>query len=214
MSRRHDENVEASFVLVPGGWQDAWIYERVVARLRELGREALALTLTGLDPDAPAASRAANLDTHIGDVVDVLGKLAHGNVVLCGHSYGGMVITPVADRLPGRVGRLVYIDAYVPADGDSCWSLISERYRRLIVAGAGTDGNSSISRDGPTARSLSHTNACGRTPAGAPTCFRAVTMSSARRRTSSPRSCSTASGAETSPPPDYSGLSHGNLTDA
>ena len=59
---------------------------------------------------------------------------------MCGHSYAGLVIAGVADRVGDRLAHLVFIDAYVPADGDSCWSLTSDTFRELFIAGSRGDG--------------------------------------------------------------------------
>ncbi|MBV9795218.1 MAG: alpha/beta hydrolase [Actinobacteria bacterium] len=131
----------ATFVLVPGGWHGAWSFEEVVPRLERAGHAVHALTLTGLRPDDDAATVAtANLDTHAGDVLRVLDRGHLTEVTLVGHSYGGMVIAAAADRARGRVTRLVYLDAYVPGDGESCWSLTTERYRQVFAAGAAGTG--------------------------------------------------------------------------
>jgi pimeloyl-ACP methyl ester carboxylesterase len=145
----------STFVLVPGGWHGGWAYDRVAAGLRRHGHQALPLTLTGLGDGGAAPSAAPNLDTHIDDVVGVLRETV-GDVVLCGHSYGGMVITGAADRLPQRVAGLVYIDAYVPADGDSCWDLTTDRFRRLFVEGAALDGLSVSPPGGLDPRARAH----------------------------------------------------------
>lgn len=129
----------ATYVLVPGGWHGAWVFDPVTERLRDAGHDVRPLTLAGLHDDDPA-SRLANLDTHIEQVVDLLCSEDLTEIQLCGHSYGGMVIAGVADRVPERIDRLVYIDAYVPDDGDSCWSLTSDDYRAVFVAGAAADG--------------------------------------------------------------------------
>jgi pimeloyl-ACP methyl ester carboxylesterase len=76
--------------------------------------------------------------------------------VLVGHSYGGMVITGAAQALPGRIRRLVYSDAYVPGDGDSCWDLTSDGFRELFAAGAGADGFSARPPAGMDPRATAH----------------------------------------------------------
>ena len=126
----------ATFVLVPGGWHGGWAYDAVVRPLAEAGHDACALTLTGLDGASPVG---VNLERHIDDAVAAI-EAADAPVVLAGHSYGGMVIAGAADRVPARVAALVFVDAYVPADGDSVWSITSQRYRDLFVAGAAGDG--------------------------------------------------------------------------
>ncbi|MGV9426647.1 alpha/beta fold hydrolase [Streptomyces sp. NPDC003656] len=131
----------ATYILVPGGWHGAWSYETVVPLLERAGHTVHALTLTGLRPDDDRATVAgANLDTHAEDVLRVLDRAHVTNATLVGHSYGGMVIAAEADRADGRVARLVHLDAYVPQDGDSCWSVTTEGYRQAFAAGAACTG--------------------------------------------------------------------------
>ena len=126
----------ASFILIPGGWQGGWVYQKVTDMLTAHGHNALPITLSGLG-DAPAPT--ANLETHIGEVVDAV-KSRRDDVVLVGHSYAGMVVSGAADAAPSRIRALVYVDAYVPESGDSVWSLTTPRFRDLFVAGARADG--------------------------------------------------------------------------
>ncbi|MFD7994867.1 alpha/beta fold hydrolase [Streptomyces mexicanus] len=131
----------ATFVLVPGGWHGAWSFDPVVPLLERAGHIVHALTLTGLRPDDDDATvAAANLDTHADDVLRLLDRARITDATLVGHSYGGMVITAAADRARGRVARLVHLDAYVPRDGESCWSSTTERYRQAFIAGAASTG--------------------------------------------------------------------------
>jgi pimeloyl-ACP methyl ester carboxylesterase len=126
------------FVLVPGANHGGWWYAPVVDVLRSLGHEATAVTLSGLDPEGPAAP-AANLDQHVEEVVDLIG-LQPEPVVLVGHSYAGSVITVAADRRPDMVSSLVYLDAFVPEDGDSCYATTNDWQRSWYLDGAGTSG--------------------------------------------------------------------------
>jgi pimeloyl-ACP methyl ester carboxylesterase len=100
------------------------------------------VTLSGLEADGPSdVDRPANLDTHIAQVAAVVvARDDRQPVALCGHSYGGIVIAGVAEQLGDRIDHLVFIDAYVPEDGDSCWSLTSETFRALFISGARGDG--------------------------------------------------------------------------
>jgi pimeloyl-ACP methyl ester carboxylesterase len=109
------------FVLVPGAWHGGWWYAPVAAALQARGHRTHAVTLAGLGDDA-AESQAINLDTHIGQLGAVV-EQAGEPVVLVGHSYGGMVVTAVADLSPHLVRALVLLDADLPDDGDSSWSL-------------------------------------------------------------------------------------------
>lgn len=127
----------ARFVLVPGGWHGGWAFDAVRHRLAAEGHEVQALTLSGLGDDR--AAHGVNLETHIGEVVEAL-RAGDAPSVLVGHSYAGMVITGAADRLPSQVGAIVYADAYVPAHGESLWSLTSQSYRDRFIAGVAADG--------------------------------------------------------------------------
>ncbi|AEA25452.1 hypothetical protein Psed_3262 [Pseudonocardia dioxanivorans CB1190] len=131
----------ATFVLVPGAWKGSWSYEAVVPLLERAGHTVHALTLTGLRPDDDGPTvAAANLDTHADDVVRHLDRHDMTDATLVGHSYAGMVIAAAADRAGGRIARLVHLDAYVPHDGESCWSSTNDHFRELFADGAGGTG--------------------------------------------------------------------------
>jgi pimeloyl-ACP methyl ester carboxylesterase len=129
------------FVLVPGSCHGGWWYEPLVDALDAHGHRGLALTLTGLELEA-ANPVGVNLDTHVDDVCAVVRATAaeSGPVVLVGHSYGGSVITAAADRLPEDVSALVYLDAFVPEDGDSCYAMTDAGQREWYIGGAGKTG--------------------------------------------------------------------------
>jgi pimeloyl-ACP methyl ester carboxylesterase len=107
----------ATFVLVHGAWHGGWCWKRVATLLRQSGHEVFTPTLTGLGERAHLMSEAIDLHTHIQDVLGVLQWEELADVVLCGHSYGGMVISGVADRVPEQLRSLVYLDAFVPDSG-------------------------------------------------------------------------------------------------
>jgi pimeloyl-ACP methyl ester carboxylesterase len=109
----------ATYVLVHGGGHGGWCYQPVARILRAAGHEVHAPTLSGLAERSHLLSPAIDLDAHITDVVGTLFYEDLHDVVLVGHSYGGMVITGVADRAADRVGRIVYLDAANPVDGQS-----------------------------------------------------------------------------------------------
>jgi pimeloyl-ACP methyl ester carboxylesterase len=129
-----------TFVLVPGACHGAWCFEPLARRLRQHGHEAYPITLTGLGARKHLLNASVNLDTHIDDVVNLLEDEQLTEVVLVGHSYGGMVITGAADRVPERVDGLVYVDAFVPVDGDSCWTLATDDQRNWYIGDAHTNG--------------------------------------------------------------------------
>jgi pimeloyl-ACP methyl ester carboxylesterase len=113
------------FVLVHGSWHGAWCWSRVLPLLRGAGFDVHAVTLTGVGERAHLLSNDINLTTHINDVLGLIEAEELPNIVLVGHSYGGRVITGVADALlnAGKVNlqHLVYLDAVVPKSGES-WS--------------------------------------------------------------------------------------------
>jgi len=132
--------VEKTYILIPGGWHGAWAFDPLINRLNILKKKCIALTLPGLETETVNYDNPINLDTHIQFVVDFFTQQNLTDVILCGHSYAGLVITGVADKIPDKIGALVYIDAYVPENGDSCWSLTSDAYRNIFATGAGEDG--------------------------------------------------------------------------
>jgi len=118
----------ATFVLVHGGWHGGWCWKRVTPHLQAAGHVVYAPTLTGLGERSHLASPEINLSTHIQDILNVLIYEELTDVVLVGHSYSGMVIAGVADRAPERVTRLVYLDAFVPEDGQSLQDILRPPY--------------------------------------------------------------------------------------
>jgi len=107
----------STFVLVHGAWSGGWKWRYVAPILRRAGHDVFTPTLTGLGERAHLASPDIDLDTQIQDVVALMEMEDLRETVLLGHSYGGMVVTGVAERCPKRIQRLVYLDAFVPEDG-------------------------------------------------------------------------------------------------
>ena len=118
----------ATFVLVHGGWVGGWSWQRVAPRLRSVGHEVFTPTLTGLGERAHLLNRDVSLDTHVEDIVNVLEFEDLHDVILVGHSYGGMVVTGVAERVPQRLARVVYLDAWFPIDEDRCMIDLGRRH--------------------------------------------------------------------------------------
>jgi pimeloyl-ACP methyl ester carboxylesterase len=106
-----------TFVLIHGAWHGGWKWRFVRPLLERAGHQVFAPSLTGLGERRHLARPDIDLDTHIADVVSLLEMEDLRDVVLAGHSYGGMVISGAADRAPGRIARLVYLDAFVPENG-------------------------------------------------------------------------------------------------
>lgn len=109
----------AIFVVAHGAWSAAWAWKKMHPLMAARGHRLVTPTLTGLGERGHLARPDVALDTHITDVVNVLEFEDLSGVVLVGHSYGGMVATGVADRARPRVTKLVYLDAFVPRDGES-----------------------------------------------------------------------------------------------
>jgi len=128
-----------TFVLVHGAWHGGWCWRRVSALLRRAGHEVYAPSLTGLGERKHLARREIDLETHIEDVVQLLEMEDLRDVALVGHSYGGMVITGAADRAAWRIGRLVYLDAFVPESGKCLLDyVVPERALRMREQGERT----------------------------------------------------------------------------
>jgi pimeloyl-ACP methyl ester carboxylesterase len=109
----------STFVLVAGAWQGGWSWGRVIPRLRACGHAVHAPTLTGLGERAHLLSPEVSLSTHIEDVLGLLVNEQLKDITLVGHSYGGQVIAGVASRRPDLLARLIYLDAFLPDDGQS-----------------------------------------------------------------------------------------------
>jgi pimeloyl-ACP methyl ester carboxylesterase len=108
-----------TFVLVHGAWHGGWCWRRVVDRLTAKGHYVVAPTLSGVGERSHLKPDDIDLTTHIDDVVGEVKWKDLDDVVLVGHSYGGMVITGVAEQLHGRIAAIVYLDAFMPGDGQS-----------------------------------------------------------------------------------------------
>jgi pimeloyl-ACP methyl ester carboxylesterase len=119
----------ATYVLVPGAWLGGWAWRDVTARLRPEGHEVYPITLTGLGEREHLARPEIDLETHIADVVNTITWNDLDDIVLAGHSYAGIVVTGVADRIPERLSRLVYVDSAPFADGMSMISLFPPEAR-------------------------------------------------------------------------------------
>ena len=106
-------------MLVHGAWHGGWCWRRVADRLTAEGRYVVAPTLTGVGERSHQASDSITLSAHIDDVVNEIKWKDLEAVTLVGHSYGGMVITGVAEPIRERIASIVYLDALIPQDGQS-----------------------------------------------------------------------------------------------
>jgi pimeloyl-ACP methyl ester carboxylesterase len=136
----------ATFVLVHGAWHGGWCWRDVAAGLEKAGHRVLAPTLSGLGERAGELSSEVSLSTHIENVISAVEAAGIDRFVLIGHSYGGMVITGVADRLAQRIDHLVYLDAAIPRDGQSMLTVGEAKPPEVIEATR--QGLAALSADG------------------------------------------------------------------
>ena len=141
----------ATYVLVHGGGHGGWCYQRVARILRAAGHEVYTPTLTGLGERAHLLDHRVDLNRHIDDVVAVLHFEDLRDVILVGHSYGGMVITGIADRAADRVGKLVYLDAANPVNGQSLVDVSGPIIEAVRPMGTVVDGMELVLLPGPDA---------------------------------------------------------------
>jgi pimeloyl-ACP methyl ester carboxylesterase len=119
----------AAFLVAHGAWSAGWAWKKMHPLMRARGHRLVTPTYTGLGERAHLAHPGIDLDAHIDDMLAVLHYEDLTDVVLVGHSYGGMVATGVADRAPARIARLVYLDAFVPRNGEALFDLVSAEAR-------------------------------------------------------------------------------------
>ncbi len=124
----------ANFVLVHGAWHGGWCYRDTARILRAAGHAVHTPTHTGVGERFHQSAENITLETHIRDVVGCIEAEELGDVVLCGHSYGGMVITGVADRIAAKIRALCYLDAFVPEHGDSLNGLLTKALAPEVAA--------------------------------------------------------------------------------
>ena len=128
------------FALVHPAWHGAWFWKKIVPLLSSAGHFVVTPTLTGLGDRSHLARPDISLDTHITDVVNILKSEDLHEVVLVGHSSSGVVVTGVADRAPDRLTHVVYLDAFVPGDGQSVFDLVTPDRRRMMEEMVTTEG--------------------------------------------------------------------------
>lgn len=130
----------AIFVLVHGAWHGGWCWQRVAPLLRAAGHEVFTPTLTGLGERSHLVNSSIDLNTHVQDVVNVLEFEDLRDVVLVGHSYGGMVITGMSERAANRLRHVVYLDAFIPRHGQALLDLVSPEFREAVQQQAQATG--------------------------------------------------------------------------
>jgi len=123
-----------TFVLVHGAWHGGWCWQRVADQLRGAGHTVFTPTLTGLGERSHLMRADVGLGTHITDVVNAMAWEQLDDVVLCGHSYGGFIISGVAEQKGAAIRSIVFLDAFMPRDGDSVRDLTGPAVRDAIAA--------------------------------------------------------------------------------
>jgi pimeloyl-ACP methyl ester carboxylesterase len=151
--------MQRTFVLIHGAWHGGWCWRRGADLLERRGHKVFAPTLTGLGERSHLMSGSINLDTHITDVVNVLKWEDLRDVVLVGHSYGGWPVSGAIEQAFDRVSSVVYLDAFVPNDGQKSIDTASDFTRKGIQEAI---ANGDISRAGPSAATF-HVNESDRT---------------------------------------------------
>jgi pimeloyl-ACP methyl ester carboxylesterase len=130
----------ATFVLVHGPSQGGWVFSRVARLLRAKGHDVYTPTLTGVGDRSHVKGADINLSLHIEDICNLLRYEALNDVVLCGHAYSGFVVTGTADHMPGRVRSLVYIDSFIPENGDSLWKHMPAPFVPMFIGSTARHG--------------------------------------------------------------------------
>src|SRR5437868_3991930 len=123
-----------TFVLVHGAWHGGWCWRRVADLLEAKGHKVFAPTLTGLGERSHLLRAGINVSTHVTDVANVLKWEGLSGVVLCGHSYGGLVVSGVAEKAAAAIGSIVFLDAFVPERGDAMADLTNQATRDALKA--------------------------------------------------------------------------------
>jgi pimeloyl-ACP methyl ester carboxylesterase len=128
-----EEEAMTTFVMVHGAWAGAWGWDLVAKRLRTAGHDVYVPTLSGLGERSHLALLPITLSTHIDDIVNEMIWHDLDDVVLVAHSYGGFVATGVAERAAERIASIVYLDAFIPADGQSFEDVMGEKLTGPVV---------------------------------------------------------------------------------
>jgi len=133
--QRAGDEVMATFVLVHGAWGGSYMYSDLARELRQAGHDVHVPSLTGLGERAHLAHGGITLTDHINDVVGLIDCEQLNDFILVGHSYGGMVVTGVAALRGSKISSLVYLDAFLPQDGDALWDIASDFERKAYIDG-------------------------------------------------------------------------------
>ena len=130
-----------TIVFVHGAWGGAWDYQIMEKLLEDKGHKVYRPTLTGQGQRSHLLNPSINLDTHIMDILNVIKYEELDDFILVGHSYGGMVISGVADKVPEKIRHIVYMDAFVPLDGENALSLFPKQTQEFFKQHAKNKGD-------------------------------------------------------------------------
>lgn len=117
-----------TILLVHGAWAGAWSWRDTARLLRKQGFDVYAPSMTGIAERSHVDPRSVTLSTHVADISGLMRYEDLDNVLIVGHSYGGMVITGAVDFEPQRIAGMVYLDAFLPKSGQSCWDIVGEKW--------------------------------------------------------------------------------------
>ncbi|MFM9851177.1 MAG: alpha/beta fold hydrolase [Sphingomonadaceae bacterium] len=123
----------SAFVLVHGAWGGGDAYAVIADRLRAAGHDVHVAALTGLGTRVRELSPAITLSTHVDDVLGVIDGASLDRFILVGHSYGGMIITSIAAKRAAQISAIVYIDAFLPRDGEALWDIATNWERQHYI---------------------------------------------------------------------------------
>lgn len=129
-----------TFLLVPGAWLGGWCWRDVAVQLQRGNHRVIPSTLTGLGERTHLLTPQIGLCAHVADVVSMLHYRNLNDVILVGHSYGGIVITAVAEQVPDRIRWLIYLDASVPRDGESHHDVVGPEMAARLRSAAESGG--------------------------------------------------------------------------
>ena len=146
----------ATFVIVHGMWSGGWYFQPIARLLRAEGHEVYTPTLTGIGERVHLGAPDVTLSTHVQDIVNVLEFEDLRSVVLVGYSYGGIVVTVVADRVPERLSQVVYLDAWIPRNGESMADLIPAMAAQMEETARAVGDGWRLPRDPPRPRRTHH----------------------------------------------------------
>lgn len=121
-----------TYVIVHGAWGGSWAFKKTDSLMTAHGYTVYRPSLTGQGERVHLATQDVDLSTHVNDVVNMIIFEDLKDIVLVGHSYGGMVISGVADRVPDRIRKLIFLDAFVPNEGESVKSMQGEAFNGML----------------------------------------------------------------------------------